>query len=186
MGRAGMTYSRSPGLCSRNPEVRQRFLEGNIVVGLAGPVAEYRVNENLVHIDRDVDNIAVTMRELLPRKNHFVQNACANGKSWGDFWAIIHTLATRTEEQKELAELDEFPGFAAIDLSIFQMLWPFAQQTHAIIDRNWSKAEEISNELIGNGRLSGEECEAIFRSERVAGLKRRTARGEKKALSFRR
>jgi hypothetical protein len=162
MGREGMTYSRSPGLRSRNPELRQRFCEGNIVVGLAGPVAEYRVNENLVHIDGDVENIAVTMRELLPRKNHFVQNACGYGESWGDFWALIYTLATCPDEKKALAELDEFPGLAAIDMSIFRILWPLAQKTHAIIDRNWSKVEEISTELIKNGRLSGHECEGLW------------------------
>ena len=161
-GREGMTYTRGPGLRSRNPEMRQRFHRENIVVAFAGPAAEYRVNRGLVHIDDDVQNIALSLRELLPRKNHFIENACGYGKYWGEFWAIIYTLATSNERQRALAELDEFPGLAAIDMAVFETLWPLAQRARAIIDLHWSTVEEISNELIRTGRPRGDEIEEII------------------------
>jgi hypothetical protein len=142
--------------------MRQRFHRENIVVAFAGPAAECRVNEGLVHIDDDVQNIALSLREWLPRKNHFVEDACGYGKSWGEFWAIIYTLATSNERQRALAEFDEFPGLAGIDMAVFETLWPLAQRARAIIDLHWSTVEEISNELVRAGRLSGDEIEEII------------------------
>lgn len=162
IGQEGISYPRSPGLRSGIPEVRQRSREGSIVVLLAGPVAECRVTEDLLGLYGDVEDIAAHIRELLPHKNHFVRNASDLGTPWGAFWAMIYTLATCTEEKKAIAELDRFPGLARIEMPAFRLLWPLAQQTHAIIDRNWSKVEEVSNELIKHGRLSGDEVEQIM------------------------
>jgi ATP-dependent Zn protease len=44
----------------------------------------------------------------------------------------------------------------------FHRLWPFAQRAQTIVNGNWSAVEEISKELIKNGRISGDDVEQIM------------------------
>src|SRR5439155_18571590 len=63
----GTAYIRGPGRRSRNAKLSEIYHQRNAVVSLAGPAAEYRVNEGLTHSDADVQTIACALRELLPR-----------------------------------------------------------------------------------------------------------------------
>lgn len=165
-GLKGMMYGRDDDRPPRNNlEMWRRFHEDTIVVAFAGPVAEYRVGKYFYFTDSDAEKIASCLREVLPH-NHFVENAENGlGESWPEFYAILHTLATCSEQKRALTELDEFldefPELARIDMQVFHRLWPFAQQAQTIVNGNWSAVEEISKELIKNGRISGDNVEQI-------------------------
>jgi hypothetical protein len=147
-GVEGITYSRAPGLRSRDPKKHEFYNRGNVVAAFAGPVAEYRVNQGLVHIDDDVQSIAWSVRELFPSKKQFlpkfIGGASNHDEKWGEFWALIYVLATCTERDTVLQELDDFPGLAKINAAIFEMLWPLAQEAHAVIDSRWSCVKKLS------------------------------------------
>jgi hypothetical protein len=160
-GREGTTYGRGTELHSRNPQVRKRSYRALITIDFAGPIAEYRV-DNWAHIDDDLQNIALRLRKLLPRKNDFVENAWNIGDSWGNFWAMICCMVTHNEKDRALAALDESVGLSTIDMSIFELLWPLAQQAQSIVQAHWSTIEEIADELVRKGRLSGREIEGII------------------------
>jgi hypothetical protein len=160
-GQEGMTYTRGTGFRSRNPDVRQHAHRAAIVVDFAGPIAHWRVSENLLHIDDDVQNIAFSLRELIDGKNRFVGKA-RSYQDEGEFWAMIYTLATCSEQKNALAELDVFPGLAKIDMSTFRMLWPLARRARAIVQDHWSTIEEIADQLVKKRKMSGREIEAII------------------------
>ncbi|MGA8153706.1 MAG: hypothetical protein WB952_22345 [Terriglobales bacterium] len=65
--------------------------------------------------------------------------------------------------------MNVFPGLANIDISIFGILWPLAQQTRAIIDRNWHLVEAVATELVKKGGLSGDEVEEIISRHPMVG-----------------
>lgn len=161
-GREGITYTRGPGIRSQNPSIRKRYNRRRIITTVAGPVAEYRVNEGLVHIDRDVEDIALGLRELVPSKKLYLDKVIEN-KEGGEFWALIWILAARPGRKHALAELDELPmlGIPPIDMSFFEVLWPFAQRARAIIDLHWPAIERISRHLLKVGSIRGDEIEAL-------------------------
>src|SRR5262249_55540815 len=150
------------GFRSRNPKMKKNFYQRNVVVSFSGPAAEYRVNKWLVHIDSDVEAIAYGLRELLPRKMQYINGVLNYGEHWGDFWALVCILAIISDRKRAITELDEFPGLAKIDVSIFDTLWPFAQQAHAILGACWSSVEEIAQHLLKVGSITGPQIESIF------------------------
>jgi hypothetical protein len=168
-GQEGMTYARGTGFRSRRPDVRQRAYRAGIVVDFAGPIAHWRVSEDLVHIDDDVQNIAFSLRELLGCKKLFVEKACRY-EDEGEFWAMIYTLATCGEENEALAELDVFPGREKIDMSILRMLWPLAQRARSIVQAHRSTIEEIADELVRKERMNGGEIEEIISRHSVIAM----------------
>jgi hypothetical protein len=163
-GACGFAYTRRPGSRSQNPKNREFFNRADIVVALSGPIAEYKVNRNLVHIDNDVMATASCLRELLPGRRNFLPKNYGDHR-WGDFWALIYVLATWTINKREtvLQELDEFPGLAKINMTVFEMLWPLAQEAHAVIDSRWSCVKKLSHRLLKVGSIGGDEIKAIIR-----------------------
>jgi hypothetical protein len=159
-GREGAAYTRLPGRCSHKPKIRERYNRRRLVTTFAGSVAEYRVNEGLTHIDHDVEDIALALGELLPNKKRYFEAVIRKDES-GDFWGLIWILATHVRRERALEELDKFPGLAKVDVSLFEMLWPFAQQARAIIDLQWHSVEQMSRHLLKVGSISGDEIEAL-------------------------
>lgn len=154
--RQGRTYIRFPKI----------HHGAEIVVGFAGPVAGFRVNDGFAHIGGDVEQIVLSLRELLPRKSALLAG-CDYEKYWNEFWALVQVLAITPQREKALAALDVLKGRAAIDIKIIQMLVRFAKQAHEIIDRHWCVVKEIANQLVKNGRLSGDEVEEIVSSDPI-------------------
>jgi hypothetical protein len=77
---SGIAYTRGPGIRTRNSKIKASFNERAIVVSIAGPAAEYRVNPYLVHIDYDVNAIACRLRELLQSKAKYLDRVVNNGE----------------------------------------------------------------------------------------------------------
>jgi hypothetical protein len=127
------------------------------VIAFAGPVAEYRVNEGLINIDANVERILWALKELIPSKTEIIVKALNHGELWGEFWALVYTLATCIDWSKASADLSEFPELANIDTSIFETVWPFAQQAHAVIDFHWPTVERMASRLIELKSIAGEE-----------------------------
>ena len=159
----GTAYIRGPGRRSRNAKLREIYHQRNAVVSLAGPAAEYRVNEGLTHSDADVQTIACALRELLPCKQDYIERVLNCNDEWGDFWALVYILATITDRERAMTDLEMSAKemSANIDVSIFNALWPFAQRAHAILDACWPSVEEISEGLLKTGSISGPEIESI-------------------------
>jgi hypothetical protein len=128
-------------------------------------MAEYRVNKALVGIDVEVDHTAFALRELVPSRRLYLNKVVRNRDS-GEFWALIWTLAACPVRKQALAELDELPmlGMAGIDMALFEVLWPLAQQARAIIDLYWPSVREMSGRLVKTGTLGGAEIEVLVRS----------------------
>jgi hypothetical protein len=71
--------------------------------------------------------------------------------------------------------LNEFPGPAKIDVSMFDALWPFAQRAQATLDVCWSSVEEISQHVLKVGSITGPEIESIvapgYQSQRIGSVR---------------
>lgn len=166
----GVAYTRAYGRRSSNPKKRELFHKNNIVITLAGPIAEDRVNPRLVHIDYDVQNIILSLLELIPSKRQFLRKYIAEasdyGDNWDDFWALIYTLATDGDWRETAAGLDDSYGIFA-DLSdifgpLVEILGPFAQQARDIIKRHWSLVKQLSSELLKGQSLGRAEIDALI------------------------
>jgi len=142
-----------------------------IVATFAGPIAEYRATREMRNIETDVRNIALCCRELLGHKNTFVENEC-NYENFGDFFALVYTLAEHTDRVRALQDIEEYEltielvdGVRPlVDRTIFDLLWPLAQRGHEIINCNWPKVEAIATELYKTKKLSGDEVQSIMTS----------------------
>jgi hypothetical protein len=78
-----------------------------------------------------------------------------------------------TKRETAVQEIDEFyqtleelyqkryPGLK-LDPAIFDMLWPFAEQAHGIIEVHWSSVEKLACELLKTRSLGREEIEALL------------------------
>src|ERR1700685_950420 len=166
---SGSAHTRSPGIHSQDSRKRELFYRYSIVVTFAGPIAEYMVNRALVHIGGDVRRIVWSLRELLPSKKQLLADGLDQpGDYWDDLWAIAHILATRTKRDIALQGIDDYKRWmeededpSKIDMEIFDMLWPFAQQAHAIINLHWSSINTLACELLKTRSLRREDIEVL-------------------------
>jgi len=146
-----------------------------IVATFAGPIAAYRATREMRNIETDVGNIALCCRELLGHKNTFVENEC-NYENFGDFFALVYTLAEHTDRVRALQDIEEYEETIEqvdgvrplVDRTIFDLLWPLAQRGHEIINCNWPKVEAIAAELYKTKKLSGDEVQSIMTSSAAA------------------
>ena len=144
----------------RNPNLAKQiaFHRRNIVAFLAGPAAERIVNSEILEIDWAVDNITKSLSTLMPDQQSLLLDATDEDQA--EFWWLVHTLATCTDQGKAIQQLIEFETKFA--QCIFDFLWPLAQNCHNLISTHWGSIQRVAYALMKTGKLTRDQLEALL------------------------
>jgi hypothetical protein len=141
--------------------IRHEFYRANIVVCFAGPISEYslflRGAEKEFMFIIDVSEVARSLLQLLPAKEQvlrkFIFNVIGERHYRSDFWNLLFTVSTETDRQKALREIRDDAGTkqkmkrAEVGVRLLETLWPLAQESRAIIHRQWPSVKKLATKM---------------------------------------
>jgi hypothetical protein len=156
--------------------MKKEFYRANIVVTLAGTVAEYKINmlfleggkQREFELYMEVQELACSLLELLPTRGQcalrkVITSVLSQGAYWSYFWNLVFTIATETDRGKAVEEItentDENGELAEVNAKVFEILWPLSQEARTIIDRRWSSVKRVASDLLEAGSVEGEHTE---------------------------
>ena len=155
----GTAFTHVPRIRSQNPP--KYCLRADIVISFAGGIA-HRWADYLFwnKIEQDIWTIKYDLGKLVPNLKSRVDNYDAEEGS--ELWALVCALVTSRKREKALQDLDEYyenmqsdgTPVVKIDPAIFDILWPLAQQAHAIINSHWLSVKRLACDLLKNHSLN--------------------------------
>jgi hypothetical protein len=165
----GATWVGHPDIKRMDLHEQAIFFRKSIVLDIAGPIAERKVDGDIFIIPNDVINIAWALGGLrLDLKQVYADNFWLSD-DWRNLYCVVIAQIVGGTRERAVKTLEEdYARWKAelngceprVDPAIFDILWPLAQKARRIVNLHWSSIQMLAADLLKARRLSRNAIEA--------------------------